>query len=27
MSAAEFLDSEWSGVSGSKVVHLFITVV
>lgn len=27
MSAVEFVDSEWSGVSGSKTVHLFITVV
>jgi hypothetical protein len=27
MSAAEFVDAEWSGLSGSKTVHLFITVV
>lgn len=27
ISATEFVDSEWSGVSGSKTVHIFITVV
>jgi hypothetical protein len=27
MSAVEFVDAEWSAASGSKTVHLFITVV
>lgn len=27
ISAAEFVDSEWAGISGSKTVHIFITVV